>query len=255
MRDMIAEQRQRLILDRLAADGAVSVGRLSAELGVSRETIRRDINLLAARGRLLKRHGGAVASALVEPDEAERALSNAEGKRRIGLAAAALVPDGASVILDSGTTTRRIADALAARQGLMVLTNDLGVCRILARRSGARVILLGGEIQAHEDATLGPDALDTLSRYSADFAFVGAGGITAAGYLTDFSREASVLRARMLSQARTACIVADHTKLERATPVRVIALGRRHMLITDRAPASALRRRLVERGVRIVVAP
>src|SRR5690349_3184591 len=112
MRDLIAEQRHRLILERLGADGADAVGRLSESLGVSRETIRRDLHVLARAGHLLKRHGGAVAVARTEPDEAQRSQTNAEGKRRIGLYAASIVPAGATVILDSGTTARYVADAL-----------------------------------------------------------------------------------------------------------------------------------------------
>lgn len=253
MREMIAEQRHRMILDRLAADGAVAIGTLSAALGVSRETIRRDLHLLEDRGRLVKRHGGAIPLAALEPDEDARAQTNAAGKRRIGVRAAALVPEGASVILDSGTTSRCVADALARRKQLTVLTNDLGVCRRLARQGGIRVILLGGEIQAHEDATLGPDGIEMLARYNADFAFVGAGAITEDGHLTDFSREASDLRARMLGAARVACVIADHTKFGRTTPVRVPAFGRGHLLITDKAPAKVLRARLAQRGVRLIV--
>lgn len=254
MRDLIAEQRQRLILERLAAEGSVAVGRLSAALDVSRETIRRDLHLLARGGHLLKRHGGAVPVARVEPDEAERAKTNIEGKRRIGAHAAAMVPDGASVILDSGTTARCVADALAPRRNLTVITNDLAVCARLSRRGGVQLVLLGGAIQPHEDATLGPDAVEMLARYQADFAFVGAGAITAGGHLSDFSRDAAELRTRMLLSARTACVIADHTKFGRVTPVRVAAFGRGHGLITDRVPAKRLREALSRRGVRLVVA-
>lgn len=254
MREMIAEQRHRMILDRLRADGAVAVGALSAALGVSRETIRRDLHLLESRGKLLKHHGGAVPPAATEPDEALRAQTNAVGKRRIGMRAAALVPEGASVIIDSGTTARCVADALARRSQLTVVTNDLGVCRRLARRDGIRVVLLGGEIQAHEDATLGPDGIEMLARYTADFAFVGAGAITPDGHLTDFSRDAADLRTRMLGAARTACVIADHAKFDRTTPVRVPAFGKGHLLITDRQPAKPMRAVLARRGIRVIVA-
>jgi DeoR family transcriptional regulator, glycerol-3-phosphate regulon repressor len=253
MREMIAEQRHRKILDRLRMDGAVAVGALSAELGVSRETIRRDLHLLEGRGKLLKHHGGAVPPAATEPDEDLRAQANAAGKRRIGRRAAAMVPDGATVIIDSGTTARCLAEALASHRALTVITNDLGVCHRLWRRD-IRVVLLGGAIQAHEEATLGADAVEMLGRYHADFAFVGAGAITADGHLTDFSREAEVLRTRMLQGARTACVIADHMKFGRVTPVRVAAFGRGHTLITDRAPEKKLRESLRRRGVRLVVA-
>ena len=254
MREVIAERRHRLILERLAAEGAVAVGRLSAALDVSRETIRRDLHLLAREGRLLKRHGGAVPVDRVEPDEVERAKTNIEGKRRIGRRAAAMVPDGASVILDSGTTARCVAEALVRRRDLTVITNDLGVCARLARRDGIHVVLLGGAIQPHEDATMGPDAVEMLGRYQADFAFVGAGAITADGHLSDFSRDAAELRTRMLLSAATACVIADHGKFGRMTPVRVAAFGRGHLLITDRAPAKRQRDALARRGVRLTVA-
>ena len=255
MRDLIAEQRHRLILERLGAEGAVAVGRLSEALGVSRETIRRDLHLLARAGHLRKRHGGAVSVARTEPDEAQRSQTNAEGKRRIGIYAASIVPAGATVILDSGTTARCVADALTRHRDLTVITNDLGVCRRLFRRDGIRVVLLGGALQSHEEATIGPDAVETLSRYHGDFAFIGAGAITGDGYLSDFSREGEALRTRMLQSARSACVIADHTKFGNMTPVRVPTFGRGHRLITDRQPDRRLRERLAQRGVHLIVAP
>lgn len=255
MRDLIAEQRHRLILERLGAEGAVAVGKLSAALGVSRETIRRDLHVLARAGHLLKRHGGAISVAKTEPDEVQRSQVNAEGKRRIGLHAASMVPDGATVMIDSGTTVRFVADALVQRRDLTVITNDLGVARRLFRRDSIRVVLIGGAIQSHEEATLGPDAVEMLSRYHADFAFVGAGAITADGYLSDFSRDGEALRSAMLHGARSACVVADHTKFGRLTPVRVPAFGRGHRLITDRAPDRRLRERLARRGIQIIITP
>jgi DeoR family glycerol-3-phosphate regulon repressor len=250
---MLAEQRHRLILDRLGEDGAVSIATLSAELSISRETVRRDVQLLAGRGLLRKTHGGALPLVAVEPDVGLRFSLNPEGKRAIGRRAALEVPDGASIILDSGTTTRAIADALTARHGLVVYTNDLEICRRLARRNGNRVILLGGEIQAHEEATIGWDAIETLSRYYADFAFVGAGGITAEGELTDFGRDAAELRSRMLGAARWAAVVADHSKFGRVTPARVAGFGRGRKLITDKTPPRALRAALEALGIEILL--
>lgn len=251
---MLAEQRQQLILDRLAADGAVSIATLSTELRVSRETIRRDVQLLADRSLLRKTHGGAMPIVAVEADVGLRTTINPDGKRAIGKRAALEVPDGASLILDSGTTTRSIADALASRHGLVIYTNDLEICRRLARRNGNRVILLGGEIQAQDDATIGWDAIETLSRYYADFAFVGAGGITPSGELTDFTRDAAELRGRMLTAAKWSAVVADHTKFGHTTPARVARFNRGHRIITDKPPLRPLKTALEARGVEILVA-
>src|SRR5512140_1943914 len=102
---MLIEKRQQLILDRLARDGAAGIAALAAALGVSRETVRRDLNALSGRQLLKKTHGGALASQAVEPSLSARREVNVAGKRRIGVAAARMIPDGASVIIDCGSTT------------------------------------------------------------------------------------------------------------------------------------------------------
>src|SRR5215510_12653870 len=143
---MLAEQRQGLILALLAKRGSMSVTDLHRRLKVSRETIRRDIALLAGRNGLRKTHGGAIAIETVEPSIALRQVTNAEGKQAIGRRAAELVPDGATVILSSGTTTQCVAEALTIKRNLTVLTNDLASCSKLAGRNGNRVFMLGGEV-------------------------------------------------------------------------------------------------------------
>jgi DeoR family glycerol-3-phosphate regulon repressor len=237
---VIIGHRHNLILDKLTRAGVVSVTELAREFGVSRETIRRDLKALASRHRLVQSHGGATTLVASEPALPERETINAEGKQRIGRAAAGLVPDGASVILDSGTTTWAIAGHLAARLNLTVYTNSLPIARLLGRCGDNRVILLGGAFQPHDEATQGWDAIATLSHYRADFAFIGAGGITAEPALTDYSRDAGELRSRMLLAAEYAVVVADHTKFGRLTPVRVDHFEKAACLITDRAPERAI---------------
>lgn len=250
---MIPEQRQRRLLDRAAEAGAVSVTDLADEWGVSRETIRRDIAELARQGRLVKTHGGAVPLSAPEPAPDMRRAANPEGKARIGRTAAALVPEGASVILDSGSTTACIAASLAGRRGLTVYTSDLGIARTL-HRGGARVLLLGGLIEEGGEATGGLDALDMLARYRADFAFVGAGGLTADGALTDFTREGAALRAAMLARGAAAYACIDQDKFGRITAVEIARFGAGVGLITDAAPPAALAARLDALGVAVNVA-
>ncbi len=247
---MIPEQRQRRLLDRAAEAGAVSVSGLADEWGVSRETIRRDIAELARQGLLVKTHGGAVALAEAAPDM--RRATNPEGKARIGRAAASLVPEGASVILDSGSTTASVAASLVGRRGLTVYTSDLGIARTL-HRGGARVLLLGGMIEAGGEATGGLDALDMLARYRADFAFVGAGGLTDDAALTDFTREGAVLRAAMLARGAAAFVVLDREKFGRATAVEIAGF-RGVGLITDAPPPERLAARLDALGVAVTLA-
>jgi DeoR family glycerol-3-phosphate regulon repressor len=251
---LLTERRHTLILERLDREGAVAIAALCEALGVSRETVRRDLAVLAGQNRLRQTRGGALSFGPGEPDIARRRAVNLAGKRAIGRAAAALVRDGMAVILDSGTTTDCVAEALAARQNLRVTTNSLTIALRLGRHNGNRVVLLGGELQGHEDATLGADAVATLARYRADIAFVGAGAIASDGTLTDFTSDGAALRGRMLAAAKIAAVVADHTKFGKVTPVRVPGFEHATHLITDRTPDKALAAKLKSRRIKLLVA-
>jgi len=252
--NMLAEQRRDQILNILVEKGSVSVKELFRRLKVSRETIRRDITRLDAENRLRKTHGGALSVDQVEPAFAERLEVNIEGKRAIGWMAAGLVPDGASLIIDSGTTTLCVAEALGQYRGLTVYTNDIHVAGRLAGRNNNRVLLLGGELQGSEGATLGRDTTQMLANYYADFAFVGASALSTDPWLMDYSREAAETRAEMLAQARTPVLLADHTKFNRTAPVRVANLDRVSHLIIDLKPDKAMAKGLEKLSAEILVA-
>lgn len=251
---MLAEQRRGVILGILAEKGAVSIADLHRRLRVSRETIRRDITRLDRENRLLKTHGGALSRDTVEPAFAERMAVNMEGKRAIGRVAAALVPDGASVILDSGTTIQGLVEALMNARHLTVITNDLQAAGRLAGRNDNRVLLLGGEVIVGEGAVMGRDTTAMLDGYFADFAFVGAGALSAHPWLMDFSREAAEIRGRMLALARWPVVLADHTKFGRTGPVRVPNLEKASHIIVDRLPEGALADALTRLDAELLVA-
>jgi len=230
---MLAEQRRGQILGILGEKGAVTVNELYRRLQVSRETIRRDITKLASDRKLLKTHGGALSMDQVEPAFADRLETNIEGKRAIGLEAAALVPDGASLIINSGTTTMCLAECLMARQKLIIYTNDIHIAGRLAGRNDNRVILLGGKLQGSEGATLGRDTTDCLSNYFSDFCFIGASALNADPILSDFSREQAEFHGQVIVHARTSVLLVDHTKFDKRAPVRVKNLERITHIITD----------------------
>jgi DeoR/GlpR family transcriptional regulator of sugar metabolism len=236
---VLAEERQNQILSMVNSRGSVSITEIQRKLQVSRETVRRDLLLLAERNRLRKTHGGALSLERSEPEIELRQVTNVEGKRAMGRLAASLVPDGASVILASGTTMQSVADALLAREGLTVFTNSIGSCGKLAGHNKNRVYMLGGEVQPANGATLGRDATTMLMHYFADFVFVGAGAISPEGWLMDYTREEGELHSLMLQSARTPVVVADHTKFNRYAPVRVNNFDKVTHLVTDRQPDQA----------------
>lgn len=250
---MLAEQRHQYILSELSKNGALSVAELVRALDVSRETVRRDLNALAERGLIATTHGGALSTDRREPDLDVRETVNAAAKRVIGERAAQLVPDGASVMIDSGSTTQAVARALGDRHRLTVYTNDWRIALLLGRRNDNKLTLFGGELSDHEDAVFGLDTVQQLSQYHTDFAFVGAGGITSDAFLTDYSRLAAEVRARMIVAASVTSIVADYAKFGNVTPVRIRNFEKARYVFTERAPDKALRRAIAARGPELVI--
>lgn len=252
-RRLLAHRRHAEILERLAEDGSVSVADLAAQFHVSRETIRRDLKQLAERGALSLIHGGAARFTASEPTLGARSVVNAAGKAAIGRAAAGLVEDSMVVLLDSGTTALAVAEALSARRDLTICTPAPAIALRLCHLPGFRVFLLGGEVDPAEEAVTGPDAIEALRHLRVDVAFIGAGGLSPAGEVTDFTRSGAEQRARMIEAAASAWFVAGHEKFGRLTPMR-IAGSDRAGLIVDHAPGDAAAAALAARGQRLVVA-
>ncbi|MDA0998066.1 MAG: DeoR/GlpR family DNA-binding transcription regulator [Proteobacteria bacterium] len=251
---MLGEQRRGKILEIVNDHGSVSVNDLHRRLKVSRETIRRDIARLSAENRLRKTHGGALALDRTEARFEDRMAVNIEGKRLIGAQAALLVPDGAALTIDSGTTTLCFAECLTERRRLTVYTNDIHVASRLAGRNDNVVILTGGEFVASEGAMIGRDTTAMLGNYYPDFAFVGVSALTAHPWLMDYSREAAEMRATMLAQARTRILLCDHTKFGKSAPVRVANLDKADLLITDLPPSLKMATGLKTLRAEIIVA-
>jgi DeoR family glycerol-3-phosphate regulon repressor len=250
----IAARRHDEIMRRLSQAGTVSVEELAKAFGVSRETIRRDLKALADRGRLDVVHGGAARREAIEPALDLRVRQNADGKAAIGRAAARLVEDGMVVLLDSGTTTLAVARALLARKNLTVCTNSLAIAQLLCRVAGTRVHLLGGEIDPTDEAAVGIDVIEAIGRFRVDLAFVGVGGVSPSGEITDYTRPAAEQRARMILAASSAYLVADRVKFGRLTPIRIGYAEAAAGLIVDCEPPVGLREALELKGMTLLVA-
>ena len=206
------------ILRRLHAAGSVSVVELAAAFDVSRETIRRDLKLLADRGELEVVHGGAMrrdSLDILPPPRGPR--DAASGRTAIGQLAASLVEDGATILLDSGILAGAIVPGLLGKRDITVCTHSLSHALALVRHPLIRVFVLGGQVEATEEAAFGVDTVLALDGYSCDLAFIAARGFTSDGEPTDTTRHGAELRARMLLAAKRPYLLADHTQLERTT--------------------------------------
>jgi DeoR family glycerol-3-phosphate regulon repressor len=250
--EVVAKRHQR-ILALARRTGSVAVEALATELGVTPQTIRRDLNLLAERSMLARVHGGAMVTSGVDNlDRESRRHVAAEAKAAIGAAAAALVPEGASVLINIGTTTEAIARALAPRRNLLVVTNNLNVADILAGRPGVEVLVAGGRVRASDRAVVGALATDFIRGFKVDYALIGASGIDAEGTLLDFDVEEVRVSQTIIAQARTVILAADSSKFGRPAPVRIAGLEAVDHLVTDRLDDTALAAACARAGVDVV---
>ena len=236
--DLVAD-RHRRILELARQTGSVSVEALAAQLGVTPQTIRKALNDLAARAMLSRVHGGAVVTSGVgNLDHATRAAVAADAKAAIGAAAAGLVPDGASLFVNVGTTTEAVARALTrpgdTHRELLVITNNLNVVDILAPRDGVEVIAAGGRVRASDRAVVGALAMDFIRGFRVDYAVIGASAIDADGTLLDFDVEEVRVSQTIIAHARKVILVADASKIGRAAPVRIAGIDAIDYLVTDR---------------------
>jgi DeoR family transcriptional regulator of aga operon len=232
-------ERRLRILDLLNEGGSVRVMDLVRTLGVTDTSIRRDLAILEGEGRLRRVHGGALSlptDPRAERYGEKRSLRLAE-KKRIGAAAAEMIEPGNVLIIDSGTTTLQVAAGISAtlRSGgmLTIVTNSLPVADEMRTWPAPNLVLLGGYYLPDHQATVGPQAVEQLSRISADKVFLGADGLTLAEGLTTGHVLLADLGRLMAERARQVILTTDSSKLGRAGLVRAIGIRQIHVVITD----------------------
>lgn len=245
--------RHKTILDIARRDGRVTVEGLAALLTVTPQTIRKDLNDLCAQNLLSRVHGGAVANSGVEnlSYESRRRIAEDE-KRAIGRAAAALIPDQASLFINIGTTTEEVARALADRSGLLVITNNLNVVDILCRNRNIEVIVAGGRVRHSDRAAVGASAVEFISHFKVDFAVIGASAIDEDGSLLDFDLSEVQVSQAIVQNSRSVVLVADREKLGRPAPVRIGHISEVDVFVTDALESAGLRAVCEAHGVRVV---
>jgi DeoR family transcriptional regulator, fructose operon transcriptional repressor len=255
--DYALPARRRSELLKLAkARGAITVVEIAQSFGVSADTARRDLDYLESRGLLTRTHGGAVpVDGFVDRDVplAARLNSRAAEKMRIARAAAGLIVDGETLLVNGGSTTRAFAAELGARRNLTVVTNNLGVPASLAPNAARAVYLLGGHVRQELQVTIGAVGFADAGPISADTAVIGVGGISSRGLSTTLLEEAAMIRA-MMDSARRVIVVADAAKFGASVFAHIAPLERVDLLVTDARPPSHLASDMADAGVEIVVA-
>lgn len=247
------QARHKSILDIARRTGRVTVEALAEQLEVTPQTIRKDLNELCDRTLLSRVHGGAVITSGVDNLEYEaRRLLAKEEKLAIGAAAAALIPDQASLFINIGTTTEEVARALHRHTGLLVITNNLNVVDQLYQNPGIEVIVAGGRVRAVDRAAVGPFAVDFIRNFKVDFAVIGASAIDEDGALLDFDMNEVQVSQTIIQNARQVILVADSNKVGRPAPVRIGHLSDVDVFVTDRLTSGRMASVCETHDVRVI---
>jgi DeoR family fructose operon transcriptional repressor len=249
-----AAQRQQFVLQQLSLLGRIEAGRLAAELGVSKESIRKDLAALESRGLLRRVHGGAipVQELTFEPRVDQRTRHLAE-KDAIARAALAHIPVDGSVLLDAGSTTARLAALLLSDQELFVCTNSLPIAMMLLSRPSITVRTLGGTVQRRTLAEVGQFALHALGQINVDVAFLGSSGVSVTRGLTTPDDQEAIVKSYMRRAARRRILLVDHSKFGRESLCRH-AESDIDLLITDGGVSRADLTSLNRAGVQVEIA-
>jgi DeoR/GlpR family transcriptional regulator of sugar metabolism len=249
---MLTRQRKQAILDTLKRDGQVLAKPFSLAVGVSEDTIRRDLRELAAEGLLQRVHGGALpASPAVAPFPVRQSIET-EAKRAIARAAAAMIEPGQVVIVDGGTTSAELVRCLPATLAATVVTHSPSVAVALAEHPAIEVVLIGGRLFKHSIVAVGAAAVEAMSHIQADLYFMGVTGAhPQAGFSTGDLEEAYIKRA-LAARAAETVVLASASKLNAASPYRIGEIGMAAALVVEAATDAALTQPYEDAGVAIV---
>lgn len=246
--------RRAAILERLLREGSVQTENLVKQFNATPVTIRTDLAALEREGHLIRTRGGAIhISPRTSSSVLDDGILNADEKRRIASAVAALVKNGTSILMNAGTTTQFIAEALTGHQNLNIVTNSLPVAMKLGAVPTFHVIMLGGRINAQYGFTFGTDVKEQLARYHADMSIMSIDGVSAECGVSTHLAEEAIIDRMMLEHSTQHVIAADHSKVGRVGFTNIQRNIASFTLVTDSSVEKSTCERLERCGVEIIV--
>lgn len=234
---MLAAQRRELLLTRLQADGRLVAKDLADELGLSEDSLRRDLRELAAAGLCQRVYGGALPASVAEADYSVRSGIALDSKARVAHRAVSLIEPGMTVLIDGGTTALALARALPTALRATVVTHSVTVAAALLAHTGLDVIVLGGRLFKHSAVTTGAAAAEAANSISADLFLLGVTGVHERAGITTADLDEAAMKRLLARRAAETYVLASSEKIGTVSPFVVTPLSEVAGVITD-APAS-----------------
>ncbi len=251
---MLNLERQEEILEILNKNKSATVEELAGELFVSSATIRRDLRAMEEKGLLKRSHGGAISfrSSAEESAFAIREQENVSAKKTIASLAIKLVGNGASLFLDSSSTTGYIIPLLNNLKYLSVTTIGLRNALLLSQTNNIKIYIAGGQIQNHSNSITGSDTIDYISRIHADLAIISCSGVDIKAGFTDGDIEQSKLKRQMKENSKKLVMLCDSTKFGKTFMCSDLGFSDVDYLITDKMPAEEYLRAIENAGCALI---
>ena len=230
---MLKAERHNYIMTKLAAEHRVSTIDLAVDLGLSEDSIRRDLNKLHEKGLLEKVYGGAIP--VVERDKSvfDIVITNEEKKKEIGLKALPLLHDGQVIIMSGGTTNLVFSKLIPPLLRATIYTYSLPIAMQLSQYPNIDLIFIGGKMQKNAMVTIGIDVLQVLSKIKADICFMGVSSITIKQGLTEMGYEVSIVKKAMIESSDKVVSMFTSDKLNTKRPHVVCDIGRLDIIVTE----------------------
>jgi DeoR/GlpR family transcriptional regulator of sugar metabolism len=252
--NMLAAQRRDYLIEVLRRDGKIVAKSVAADLGLSEDSVRRDLRELAAEGLCQRVYGGAVPASPAMADYAGRSTVSLPGKQKVAAAAASLIRPGSTVIIDGGTTALALTRALPPGLSCTVITHSPTVAAALAEHPAVEVFILGGKLFKHSVVACGSATAEAARQVSADMFFLGVTGVHPEAGLTTGDPEEAAMKRVLSSRAAETYVLASSEKMGAASPYQVIPFSEASGIITDSPPKSPVVRELRAHGVEVITA-
>ena len=249
---MLAAQRRDLLVERLRTDGRLVAKDLATELGISEDSVRRDLRELATAGLCQRVYGGALPVSPAIADHAGRERVEPASKERVAVAAARLVAPGSTVIFDGGTAALAVVRALPLDLDATVVTHSPTVAAALVDHRDVEVFLLGGRLFKHSLVTCGAAAVEAAQAVTADVFLLGVTGVHHEAGLTTGDADEAAMKRALARRAADTFVLASAEKIGAASRFAVLPLTEVTAVVTDADPGSAAVRDLVASGVELV---
>ena len=230
---MLAAERREFLINRLDTDGKVVAKELARELGLSEDTVRRDLRELAEAGLCQRVYGGALPASQAVADYRVRTQVEPASKQRVAARAAQLITPSSTVLLDGGTTNLAVVHALSPELHLTVITHSPTIAVALLENRHVEVFLLGGRLFKHSAVTCGAAAAEAAQAITADLFLLGVTGVHPVAGLTTGDPDEAAMKRTLAGRAAETYVLASSEKIGAASRYLVLPLGAVTAIITD----------------------